>query len=212
MDRRRVVAAVFFSAVVVAVLGVMVYLEQARGHQTVSVFILRHSVVGGGRYSADDVTTVSIRAQEGDFTYEHRSPTQYAARYTQSLRAGDIVREDDLSDLGAQVVVALTVQSAPQISPGDRVDLFATVDGSRQARIGASITVLTASGGALTVLVPAGQEEDWISVASSSTVMHAALTSQDAPAAPPPMTAGDAISSLCGAACAVTTTAPSAVP
>jgi len=54
MNRRRLAAAVFFSAVIVLVLGVMVYLQQASGQQTVTVYILRHSVLAGSPYSPDD--------------------------------------------------------------------------------------------------------------------------------------------------------------
>jgi hypothetical protein len=202
MDRRRLAAAVFFSAVIVAVLGVMVYLQQASGQQTVSVFVLRHAVLAGAVYSPDDISTVSVRAQEGDFQYEHRSPAQYPARYTQDLHPNDILRDDDLIDAHAQVEVALTLQAPPPLSAGDRIDVFATVGAGRQARIGQAVTVLTASGGALTVLVPVDQEEAWISVASSSIALHAARAGVQDATSLPPLAPQDAVSQLCGSACA----------
>ena len=202
MDRRRLAAAVFFSVVIVAVLGVMVYLQQSSGQQSVSVFVLRHAVLAGAVYSPDDVATVSVRAQEGDFQYEHRSPGQYAARYTQDLHPDDILRDDDLVDAHAQVEVALTLQAPPPLSAGDRIDVFAAVGGGRQARIGQAVTVLTASGGALTVLVPSDQEEAWISVASSSIALHAARAGAQDASSLPPIAPEDAVSRLCGSACA----------
>ncbi|MGH7722834.1 MAG: hypothetical protein ACRENL_08405 [Candidatus Dormibacteria bacterium] len=205
MDRRRLAAAVFFSAVIVVVLGVMVYLQQAGGRQTVSVYVLRHAVLAGGAYSAADVSSVAVHAAEGDFNYEHRSPGQYAARYTQDLRANDILRDDDLVDLGAQVEVALTLQSPPPLSAGDRIDVFAAMGGGRQARIGQAVTVLTASGGALTILVPVEQEEAWISVAASSIALHGARSGRQAPAAPQPLSPGDAVNRLCGSGCSGST-------
>ena len=72
---------------------------------------------GRSPYSADDVSAVPVRAQEGDFNYEHRAPGQYGARYTQDLRANDILRDDDLVDAGAQVEIAVTVQAPPAINP-----------------------------------------------------------------------------------------------
>lgn len=201
MDRRRLIAAIFFSAVIVAVLGAMVYLQQASGQQSVSVFVLRHAVLAGASYSPDDVTTMTVRAAEGDFQYEHRSPAQYAARYTQALHPNDILRDDDLVDMHAQVEVALTLQAPPPLSPGDHIDVFAAVGGGRQARIGQAVTVLTASGGALTVLVPVDQEEAWISVASSSIALHAVRSAQQDATALPPLTPDDAVTRLCGAAC-----------
>lgn len=202
MDRRRLAAAIFFSAVIVMVLGVMVYLEQAGGRQTVSVYVLRHPVLAGATYSSNDVSLVAVRAREGDFGYEHRSALQYPARYSQDLRASDILRDDDLVDMGAQVEIALALQSPPPISPGDHIDVFAAIGGGRQARIGQAVTVLTASGGALTILVPRDREGDWVAVASSSVALHAALSPQDAPGSLSPLTPGDAVSRLCGSSCA----------
>jgi hypothetical protein len=205
MNRRRLAAAVFFSAVIVLVLGVMVYLQQAGGQQMVTVFILKHAVLAGSPYSADDVSAVTVHAAEGDFNYEHRAPAQYAARYTEDLRGNDILRDDDLVDLGAEVEIALTLQSPPALSAGDRIDVFATLGGGRQARIGQAVTVLSASGGALTILVPVEQEEAWISVASSSIALHGARAGQQAPTALQPLSPGDAVSSLCGSSCSGST-------
>lgn len=202
MNRRRLAAAIFFSVVIVLVLSVMVYLEQSGRQQTITVYVLKHSVLAGSPYSADDVFTESVRAQEGDFNYEHRAPGQYAARYTQDLRGNDILRADDLVDAGAQVEIAVTLQASPPLSPGDRIDVFATVGGGRQARIGQGVTVLTASGGALTILVPVEQEEAWISVASSSIALHAARSAQTDPSSLQPLSPDDAVSHLCGSSCA----------
>ena len=202
MNRRRLAAAAFFSTVIVAVLGVMVYLQASGNQQTVTVYLLRHAVVAGSPYSPEDVAAVSMRAQEGDFSYEHRSPSQYAARYTQDLHANDIVRDDDLVDAGAQVEIALTLQAAPPLTPGDRIDVFATVGGNRQARIGQAVTVLTASGGALTILVPISEEDAWISVASSTVALHAVRSAQQDGGTIRPLSPNDAVNQLCGSACA----------
>ncbi|MBJ7594262.1 MAG: hypothetical protein JF886_05250 [Candidatus Dormibacteraeota bacterium] len=211
MNRRRLTAAIFFSVVIVLVLGVMVYLEQAGRQQTVTVYMLKHAVLAGSTYSADDVSAVAVRAQEGDFNYEHRAPGQYSARYTQDLKGNDILRDDDLVDVRAQVEVALTVQAPPPLSAGDRIDVFAAVGGGRQARIGQGIPVLTASGGALTVLVPVQQEEAWISVTSSSIALHAARSAQLDPSSLQPLSPDDAVSRLCGSSC-VGVASPAAAP
>jgi hypothetical protein len=202
MNRRRLAAAIFFSAVIVLVLGVMVYLQQAGGQQTVTVYILKHAVLAGGTYSPDDVSAVKLHAAEGDFNYEHRSPAQFAARYTENLRGTDILRDDDLVDNASQVEIALTLQAPPPLSSGDRIDVFAALGGGRQARIGQAVTVLTASGGALTVLVPVEQEEAWISVAASSVALHAVRSGQQGLTTLQPLSPGDAVNRLCGSSCA----------
>ncbi len=62
--------------------------------------------------------------------------------------------------------------------------------------------MLTASGGALTILVPVDQEEAWISVASSSIALHAARSAQLDQSSLQPLNPDDAVSRLCGASCA----------
>ena len=208
MNRRRLGAAGFFSAVIVLVLGVMVYLQQSGNQQTVTVFVLKHSVLAGSRYSSDDVSAVPIRAQEGDFNYIHRSPAQYAARYTQDMRAADIIRDDDLRDVASDVEIAVSLQTPPPLSAGDRIDVFATVGAGRQARIGQSVTVLTASGGALTILVPVEDESAWVTIASSSVALHAVRSAQRDPTPITPLTPDDAVTRLCGSACSPATASP----
>ena len=207
MDRRRLLAAAFFSAVILLVLGVMVYMQQAQSQQAVTVFVLRHAVLAGSPYSADDVNPVQVHAAEGDFSYEHRAPSQLAARYAQNLNPGDVVRDDDLVAMDAQVEVSLTLQASPPLAPGDRVDLFAAVAGGRQARVGQAVTVLAVSGTALTVLVPSSREGAWVSLASSSIPLHAALAAGADPGGVAPVAPADAVGQLCGAACSGTLTA-----
>lgn len=205
MDRRRMAAAGFFSAVVVIVLGVLVWLQASANQQSVTVFVLRHAVTAGSTYSADDVSAVTIHASAGDFNYEQRPPDAYAARYTQDLAGNDIVRADDLVDSDSQVEVAITVASAPAVADGDRIDVFATVAGGKQARIGRAVPVLSAAGDTLTILVPAQDEDAWVSVASSSLTLHAALAGGSGGTDAPPLSPGDAVTQLCGSACAGST-------
>jgi hypothetical protein len=176
------------------------------------VYILRHAVLAGSLYNAGDISATAVRAEDGAFNYEHRSPSQYPARYTQDLAGNDILRDDDLVDVNAQVEIALTLQSPPPISAGDRIDVFAALGGGRQARIGQDITVLTSSGGALAILVPVAQEEEWVSVASSSVALHAVRSTRADPVSLPPLGPGDAVDNLCGAGCAGSGAAATATP
>lgn len=201
MNRRRVIAALFFSSVIVAVLVVMVVLQQANTQQSVAVYILKHPVLAGTRYSDGDVAVVTVRASEGDFSYTHRSPEQFSARYAQNLAANDLLRDDDLVDVASQVEVAVTLQAPPPLSAGDRVDIFATLGGGRQGRIGQGVTVLSASGGALTILVPIDSEEAWVAVASSSVALHGVRTSAQQTTTLQPLSPDGAVTQLCGSSC-----------
>jgi hypothetical protein len=201
MSHRRLAAAVFFSAVIVAVLGLIVYTERSNATQTVSVWIVTHDVPAGSSYDLDDVQRVQVRAQAGDFNYETRGPSAFPARFARGVATNDILRDDDLVPKTAQSVVALTVETPPPLAAGESIDIFAALDGDQQVLVGHDLIVNTVSGGSLTVLVPVADEASWIAVGSSNVALHVALTVAGAQIAPSPLSAGAAIRILCGAAC-----------
>lgn len=202
MSHRRLAAAMFFSAVIVAVLALIVYTERTNATETVSVWIVTHDVTAGATFDSSDVQLVQVRAGSGDFNFEVLGPADFPARFARSLSVNDILRSDDLIANTAQSEVALTVENPPPLVPGEDIDVFAALPGDQQVLIGHDLVVNTVSGGALTVLVPVGDEASWIAVGSSNVSLHAALTVAGAQIAPPPLTAGTAIHILCGTACA----------
>lgn len=202
MNRRRATAAASLSLVIVAVLGVIVYTEHANATQTLGVFVLTHNVTGGAMYSAADVQHVEIHASGNDFNYQTRTPGARMNRYARDLSAGDILRQDDLVSAATQAEVAVSVQAPPPLNAGDRVDVFAAYSGQQQAMIGRGILVETVNAGALTLLVPANDEQAWVAVGSSTVPLHVARTMPGSQVNGPPVSAGDAIRLLCGSACA----------
>jgi hypothetical protein len=204
MSRRRLAAAMFFSAVIVLVLGVIVYTERTNATQTISVWVVTHDVSAGSPYEAADVQLIQLRAATGDFNYEVRGPASFQARFARSLSVNDILRGDDLVAVTAQSEVALTVEDPPPLTGGDDVDIYAAVAGDQQVMIGHDVIVDTVSGGSITVLVPAVDEAAWVSVGSSNVALHVALTVVGAQLAPSPLSADEAIHQLCGSACAAT--------
>lgn len=212
MNRRRVVAAGFLTAVIVAVLAVIAYTEHVNAAQTVSVWVLTHTVTGGAPYAGQDVQRVEMRAPSGDFNYLSLGPDAYAGRYARNLNSGDILRQDDVVPAGQQVEVAITVQDPPPLSPGDQVDIFATFAGDQQALIGRGVEVETVSAGALTILIPAADEQAWVAVGSSSVALHVARAAPGSAPESSPVSAESAIRLLCGAPCSVSVEGASASP
>lgn len=201
MNRTRVLAAVLLSAVIAAVLAVIVYTEHVNATQTVSVWMLTHNVAGGAMYSSSDVQRVAVHPQGADFNYDAQGPGVRPSRYARDLTAGDIVRQDDLVAVASQAEVAVTVQDPPPLSAGDRVDVFATYANQQQALIGRGVLVETVASGALTILVPVADEQAWVAVGSSNVALHVARTAPGAQLDGPPLSAGQAIRLLCGTAC-----------
>jgi hypothetical protein len=202
MSRRRLAAATFFSAVIIVVLGLIIYTERANATQTVSVWIVTHNVAAGSPYSSSDVQLVQLRAGAGDFNFELLGPAAFPARFARSMSTNDVLRGDDLVANSAQSEVALTVENPPPLIPGEIIDVFAALAGNQQVLIGRDLVVNTVSGGSLTVLVPVRDEASWIAVGSSNVALHVALTVAGAQLAPSPLSANAAIHLLCGTACA----------
>lgn len=201
MSRRRLAAAMFFSAVIVVVLGLIVYTEQTNATQTTAVWIVTHDVAAGAAFSADDVQLVQVRAGSGDFNYEVAGPATFHALFARNLLVNDILRSDDLVPVTAESEVAITLEAAPPLTAGENIDVFAALSGNEQVLIGHDLIVNTVSGGSVTVLVPVADEASWITVGASNVALHAALTVPGAQVAASPLSADAAIHILCGSAC-----------
>jgi len=199
MNGRRRAAAVFLSVAMVAVLGVIVYVERLNATRTVSVFVVRGNVAAGSVYGDDTIQPLSIRAEEGDFTFERRPPAELRARFGASLHAGDIVRSDDLVPMDEQVEIALTVTGSPPIAAGDSIDVYATVNGN-SVLLGQGLRA-TSAGTPLTLLVPARDEAAWVSVTSSATPFHAIKAPGARASSARAISPDQAIRLLCGPAC-----------
>lgn len=200
MNRRRQIAAVFLSVAMLAVLGVIVYVERQNATRTVSVFVVRGNVAAGSVYADDAIQALAIRAEEGDFAFERRPPAEYRARFAGGLHPGDIVRSDDLVPMDEQVEIALTVTGGAPIAAGDSIDLYATVSGS-SVLLGQGLRA-TSGGVPLTLLVPARDEAAWVAVSSSPTTFHAIKAPAVRSSSTRSITADQALHLLCGPACA----------
>jgi hypothetical protein len=181
LNRRRILAAAFFSLVILAVLGVIVGAEIASGGQTVSVLRLRADVERGAVFSASDVDVVPLRISPGDINYEAPGSVPAGSRYALSLRAGDLLSPDDIEQVGAQIEITLTITNPPPIQPGEAIDVFASV-GQSQLLIGHAVPVVGVSGSELTVLVGSQDEMAWVEIAASNTSLHAVVAVTTSPA------------------------------
>ena len=201
MNRRRALAALFFSVAAAATLGVVVYTEHSNAEQTLAVWVLTHDVAAGAPFSSGDVQEVRIPAFEAGVNYEIAGPGQLRALYVKGLRAQDVVRQDDLISASAVAEVALAVQNPPPLTPGESIDVFASVSGGEQARIGRDLTVVDVSGTSVDVLVPTTDESAWVTIGSSSVALHATRAAASADPSAAPLSVDEAIGVLCGSSC-----------
>ena len=207
MNRRRVFAAVFFSVVILAVLGVIVGAEIESGGQTISVLRLRTAVQSGDVYSAADVDVVPLRIAPGDVKYETPGSVAAGARFELPLQPGDLLSPDELEAPGAQIEITLSIINPPPVQSGQSIDIFAAVQES-QVLIGHAVPVIDVSGGQFTVLVSSREELAWVEIAASSAQLHAVVSVAAGPAGLPPADVQHAICELAPSDCAGLASSP----
>ncbi len=208
MNRHRLVAAIFFSVVIVAVLSVIVGAEVVSSGQTVTVLRMRAGVQQGALFSPADVEQVPLRMAPGDLNYEVPGSVQPGSRFTVSLQSGDLLEPHDLISGGAQIAITLTVADPPPLQSGEAVDLFANLPNTgTEVLIGHDLTVEQVDGDAVTVLVGSQEELAWLEImtysGSSGLRLYALAAVGSVPSGLAPDDAGQAICELAPESCSV---------
>ncbi|HZU15527.1 MAG TPA: hypothetical protein VFD01_02825 [Candidatus Dormibacteraeota bacterium] len=166
---RRQVVAIALTVVVAAVIGLL-YLEAiAQSRATRPAWMLTRDVSTGALLEAEDVKQIRIPDTGDRFVVLQRSPLHRRAAH--DMRAGTLLTPDDLLDRDL-AQIPLTVRAAPDLSVGDRLDVYAAV-GGRTVLVGRHLVVV-AAGRPLSVLVPTADEPDWISLQANDVPLFAA--------------------------------------
>jgi len=183
VNRRRLIAATFFSVVILAVLGVIVGAEVVSSGATVSVMRLRTDVQQGAAFSSSDVEVIQLRIDPGDLNDQAPGSVPPGARYALSLQAGDLLAPDDLVSGDAEIPVTLTLTDPPPLATGEAVDLFASVpESDTEVLIGHDLAIEQVNADSVTLLVSSQQELAWLEiVAFNSDLKLYALASVGAP-------------------------------
>ncbi len=222
MTRRRIVAAVFFSLVILGVLGVIVVAEVETSGRSVSVLRLNHDVQQGAIFTGSDVDVVPLRISPGELNYVTPGSVRPGSRYAVTLQTGDLLRRDDLLAADAQIPISLTLSDPPPLSQGEAIDLFARVPGSSAViLIGHDLPIQQVQTASVTVLVNSRDELAWLEVmraadapgsGSAALTLYALPAVGAAPSAAPPPGITQALCQLSPSSCAGLAPPASATP
>lgn len=181
MDRRRVIAISFFSIVIVAALIGLLLVASKNASQTLNVWRVKDNVNAGAAFDKPVVEETQLRGAQSDFTFTSKSPDG-SLQFADSLKKGDIVRDDDLIPLNQNVPLTLTISGTPAVAPGDLIDVYlwmgcasgTTPDASCPAlippqRAAHAIRVQSVAPGSLTVLVPVLLSSGWMHIPPNTT-------------------------------------------
>jgi hypothetical protein len=213
VKQRQTIAAEFFSVVIIAVLPLIVYTEAVNSSANVEVLRLNKNVAAAHLFSSSDVDEVPIATEGTQLNYIPADNLPAGESYTINLKAGDILRPDDVEPLDQTVQIRVAVVNAgPNLADGDHVDIFAPWNapggGQQEVVIGRAITIENVTQSSMSVLVDPSEEFAWIAISASQLQLQV-VRSTDVNSGPPiqipgPVDATAAVQDLCGPPCHVT--------
>jgi hypothetical protein len=194
VTQRRLVA-VALTLVVLAVIGLIYLQVLAQSRATRQAWLLTHDVGAGIVLNDSNVKRIRVPATGDQFSLLEESPMQ--RRTAHRLSAQSLLRQDDLLG-GDTVQVPVSIRSAPTITAGDSIDVYAVV-GTRTVLVGRQL-IVAATGNPLTLVVAASDEPYWIALQANNVSLFAARSRGVGVPGGPGIGVNDAVANLSGSA------------
>jgi hypothetical protein len=194
VTQRRLVA-IALTVVVLAVIGLIYLQVLAQSRATRQAWLLSRDVGAGIVLDDSNVKRVHVPLTGDQFSLLQESPLQ--RRTAHRLSAQSLLRQDDLLG-GDTVQVAVSIRSAPSVSVGDSIDVYAVV-GARTVLVGRQL-IVAATGNPLTLLVAASDEPYWITLQANNVSLFAAKSRGVGVPTSQGVAVSDAVANLSGSA------------
>jgi hypothetical protein len=187
---RNVVLYIGGVLVMVAVIGA-IYLEiLVQSRSTHDVWMVTQEVPAGTQLTSDNTRRVSVPDTGDRIAYYAGNPVADHKRAGHLLHQNHMVADDDLLQ-SEMALVPVSFKSAPPLKGGDIIDVYTQL-GARTIQVGRSLTVESAT----TILVPAIDEPNWITLQANNAPLFAATSSGIGVPAGTGLGMQDAVSSL----------------
>ena len=194
MTQRRLVAGAL-SLVVLAVIGLLYLQAVSQQRATRQAWMVTRDLEAGTILGGGNVKQVRIPAAGDQFVVFTDDPAN--RRVAHAMRAQTLLSPNDV--LSKEVVqVPVSVRSAPSVTPGDTIDVYAVV-GSHALLVGRQLIVV-ATGNPLTMLVPANDEPYWIALQANNVSLFASKSNGVGVPDSSGVSINDAIAGLTGSA------------
>jgi hypothetical protein len=200
---RNVLVAIVAMLVFVVVAGA-VYLELAASAGAKDlVWEVSRAVSAGEVLTPDNVQQQRIPHAGDNLDYFRGQLQAGVSRAAHDMGAGTILFQDDVLDQDLSLV-NLTLKSAPQLSRGETIDVYAQF-GSQTVMVGRRLMVDQVNTGSnnsngVSVLVPAADEPHWINLQASGVALYASRSTGVGVPQLRAQTIQDAIAALSGGA------------
>ena len=194
MTQRRLVAGAL-TLVVLAVIGLLYLQALSQQHATREAWMVTRDLQAGAVLSPDNVKQVRIPTAGDQFVVVTDNPANL--RVAHAMRAQTLLSLNDV--LSREMVqVPVSVRAAPNVAPGDTIDLYAVV-GSHAVLVGRQLIVM-ATGNPLTILVSANDEAYWIALQANNVSLFASKSDGVGVPDTGGVSVNDAIAGLTGSA------------
>lgn len=153
--------------IMLAVIGAIYFQIYTSSHASRQAWMVTREVAAGTRFTSSNVERVTIPEASPSFTVLTQDPVRAGLRAGHAMAASTLLTPSDILNR-TQVLVPVVFSAAPNLSAGDRVDVYAVVDGT-VTEVGRDLVVATPQ----SVWVPARDEADWVALRGTNVTLVA---------------------------------------
>jgi hypothetical protein len=156
-------------------------------HPNIAVWIATRNVAAGVAVDATDVRKQDESAEVSVVGLRSSTPVGAGLVFAHPLKAGDMLRDDDVASANEESHVPISFKRAPDLQPGDSIDIYVVASGGISTTAGGGlgqpgtqllargVRVVTGGSGAV-IAVPSWEEPLWTAVAVSDKALYAVLS------------------------------------
>lgn len=167
----RVALLVGTPLIMLAVIGAIYLQIYTSSHASRQAWMVTQDVAAGARFTSSNVERVTIPDASPSFAVLTQDPIRNGLRAGHRIGASTLLTPSDIM-ARSEVLVPVAFSASPNLSTGDRVDVYAVLDGT-VTEVGRDLVIATPQ----SVWVPAHDEADWVALRGTNVTLVAVRSS-----------------------------------
>lgn len=163
----RTVLLVGTPLIMLAVIGAIYLQIYSSSHASRQAWMVTQAVAAGTPFTSHNVERVSIPVASPSFAVLAQNPIASGLRAGHAMSASTLLTPSDILSR-TDVLVPVSFAAAPSLSAGDRIDIYAVVDGT-VTEVGRNLVIASPQA----VWVPAQDEASWVALRGTNVTLVA---------------------------------------
>lgn len=163
----RVALLVGTPLIMLAVIGAIYLQIYSSSHASRQAWMVTQDIAAGAPLTAGNVERVTVPAASPSFALLTQNPIARGLRAGHAMAASTLLTPSDILPR-TDVLVPIAFAAAPSLSAGDRVDVYAVVDGI-VTQVGRDLVIASSQA----VWVPARDEASWVALRGTNVTLVA---------------------------------------